>query len=217
MVYIHSVSADIKSVLHYYSDRNITEIIPWRLPLPVQHHIHYFGQTAALNDCLFRAKQMSEFMTNVDLDEYIIPHSANASNWFHILKDVDQSADGFIFQNTFFRKEWTNEEIEFKDKTKAKQLQLVTLMHFEHEKKIFRHMDRSKYFVRPSRVHYTLIHEIPKARIVKVPPEIGLLHHYRNWENYDDKQERVKDTTVLDKFKEVLINNVELVWKELRN
>ncbi|XP_060562564.1 uncharacterized protein LOC132722148 [Ruditapes philippinarum] len=175
-----------------------------------------FGQTVALNDCLFRTKQISEFMSNIDLDEYIVPHSGNAFNWTQMLKDLDQSADGFIFKNTFFRKEWTNDEVEFKGKTKAKQLKLITLKHFDHETKIYRHMDRSKYFVRPSRVNYILIHEIPNARVVKVTQQIGLLHHYRNWENYEDKQQRVKDTTVLDKFEDVLINNVERVWKELK-
>ncbi|XP_060562574.1 uncharacterized protein LOC132722150 isoform X1 [Ruditapes philippinarum] len=214
--YDYSISEDVKNILKFYSERNFTEIIPWRLPFPVQHHIHYFGQTVALNDCLFRTKQISEFMSNIDLDEYIIPHSGNAFNWTQMMKDLDQSADGFIFKNTFFRKEWTNDEVEFKGKAKAKQLKLITLKHFDHETKIYHHMARSKYFVRPSRVNYILIHEIPNARVVKVTSQIGLLHHYRNWENYEDKQQRVKDTTVLDKFEKALISNVESVWKELK-
>ncbi|XP_045193602.2 uncharacterized protein LOC123549519 [Mercenaria mercenaria] len=215
VLYIYSTAVNVDQIIDYYSKRGLAEVIPWRLPFPVTHHIHYFGQTVALNDCLFRNKQVSEYIVNIDKDEYIIPHSEDAFNWSQIIDKINKPADGYMFRNTFFRKEWISESMKLKRRPEVEKLRLITLKHLERENKIAQNTDRTKHITRTSNVYYVWIHTIPGAKTLVVPTTEGLLHHYRNWEQYTDKQKRVVDLTIPKKYEDVLINNVQNVWKEL--
>ncbi|XP_045194660.2 uncharacterized protein LOC123550296 [Mercenaria mercenaria] len=222
VVYNYSSASNVEEVFEYYSKRKLTEVVQWRLPMgahtfsrtnnPIE--MNYFGQTAALNDCLFRNKQFSEFVVNLDLDEFLVPHSENARSWYEIIREME-NASVYIFQNTFFRKDWTKIEISFPGKKLAEKFQLVTLHVFQHEAKIFRADVRSKYIARTAGVYLMLTHKVPSAPRVIVPIEKGLLHHYRDWKNPNDNNQKITDITVLKKFEKSLIKNVENVWKEL--
>ncbi|XP_053377892.1 uncharacterized protein LOC128547951 [Mercenaria mercenaria] len=62
VVYNISTSTNVDQVLGYYSRQGLVNVVQWQLPMRVSTYpkskepaeIHYFGQTAALNDCLFR-------------------------------------------------------------------------------------------------------------------------------------------------------------------
>ncbi|XP_053402656.1 uncharacterized protein LOC128557981 [Mercenaria mercenaria] len=222
VVYNYSSASNVKEVFEHYSKSNLTEVIQWRLPMGVNTfpktnnpvEINYFGQTAALNDCLFRNKQFSEFVVNIDLDEFIVPHSEKAGNWYEIIKEME-NASVYMFKNTFFRKDWAKIRIPFRGKKLAEQLRLVTLQVFQHEAKIFPARERSKYIARTADVDLMLIHEVPHSHEVLVPIEKGILHHYRDWNNPNDDNEKVTDITILNKFETSLTENVGKVWKEL--
>ncbi|XP_060579920.1 uncharacterized protein LOC132736735 [Ruditapes philippinarum] len=232
IIYNHSSASNVKDVLEYYSKQGYVEVIQWQLPIPVdifpvsktQAEIHYFGQVAALNDCLYRSKRHSEFIVNIDLDEIIVPHSNTSVNWQTMINEIAiENAKVFVFKNTHFRKDWRNYEYsENKFRTniiqKAKQFKLTTLQTYRRERNIDIKGVRSKYIVRTNGIHYLMVHfvlDLPSAVDVTVSEDIGLLHHYKNFGHYIEQNNSKTDYTVLDKYGEVLIQNVERVWNEL--
>ncbi|XP_077334411.1 beta-1,4-galactosyltransferase galt-1-like [Lithobates pipiens] len=84
-IYNTNCSQDVDKVLRHYIDEGTLEVVPW----PIDHHLHtakgwryskvptaevgYFGQTAALNDCLYRNMYKSKFVLLNDIDEIILP------------------------------------------------------------------------------------------------------------------------------------------------
>ncbi|XP_060567228.1 uncharacterized protein LOC132726006 [Ruditapes philippinarum] len=214
IIYDFSSSVSVKRVLEFYSKRGLTEVVPWQLPMAVDTYpaqnisadIHYFGQLASLNDCLYRNKNISEFIVNLDLDEFIIPQSEEIFTWLDMLKQLYQQErhafSAYLFRNTFFCLEWNNSLISTLNTSFIKHYNLITLQKLEHDKNIFPARIRSKYFARTSRVSNIMIHDIlmiPYKQHFVVPPTIGLLHYYRNCEDlFVSSNERKLVTTVMD-------------------
>lgn len=223
IVYNISTAINTEQVLAYYSKRGLTEVVQWRLPMTVssspkikiKNEIHYFGQSAALNDCLFRSKHDSEFAVNEDLDEFIIPHGSEMFNWTDIIKHVGEDESVYLVRSTYFRKEWENTLEDFPGRDIVEQYKIITLQKFEHERRIFSPKQRSKYIARTATVDYLLTHEVAGAKNTVVPTEIALVHHYRNWFNQKDRVGQVKDETVKQKFGKNLIKRVHNIWKDL--
>ncbi|XP_045195019.2 uncharacterized protein LOC123550657 [Mercenaria mercenaria] len=221
IVYNFSTSVKVQQVLDYYSKRGLAEVVKWQLPLLIRKRIQKvadfvkFGQHASLNDCLFRNKHFSEFFIDTDVDEYLIPMSKHAMTWSDIIKTLKPDAHSYLFRNVFFRKEWKNKSLDFHQRRQAELLNLVTLQHFEHEKKTWPYKMRSKFIARTAKIDFAMVHFNPVVGEVNVPVGTGLLFHYRNWGNYSDKSERVTDDIVLKKFGDVLITNVQNILKDL--
>lgn len=223
-IYNYSSGPNVSRVLDYYSKRGLTEVVQWNIPVGVDTwprenktvEIHYFGQVVALNDCLYRNKHISEFIVNLDADEFIIPHSVNATTWAELLIELKENAQAYVFRNTFFKKEWDNAQVNIPNKSVVDKLRLVTLQKIQHERKIHSSGQRSKYFAKTNDAFQLMIHEVPRVKYITVPIEIGLLHHYRNWETVDDPPHvKVVDNTVPNKFGKRLIENVQGVWSDL--
>ncbi|XP_060567206.1 uncharacterized protein LOC132725994 [Ruditapes philippinarum] len=216
IVYNYSSGSDVQTVLEYYSKRGIIKVVPWNLPVKVdtlprsnKPEIHYFGQVAALHDCLYRNKGISEFIVNLDLDEFIIPHDNKTKSWSDIIQQVKQNFNAYLFRNTFFKKEWDNSDIDIQNKSLVDKLQLVTLQKLQHEQKLFSPRSRSKYIAKTANVSHLMIHEVPGVNTKVVPPELAFLHHYRDWGTKNDSpRSKVLDNTVPNKFGNTLVKNV---------
>ncbi|XP_045193716.2 uncharacterized protein LOC123549585 isoform X2 [Mercenaria mercenaria] len=224
IIYNYSSAINVARVLDYYSERGLTEVVQWNLPVGVDTwprenktvEIYYFGQIAALHDCLYRNKGVSEFIVNLDVDEFIIPHGINVTKWSDMLMQLKQDSNVYLFRNTFFKKEWNNVGIEIQNKSLVDKHRLVTLQKLQHETEIFSPRSRSKYFAKADGVFQVMIHEVPWMKNAYVPIEIRLLHHYRDWETLDDPPNvKVLDKTVPQKFGQLLIKNVQTVWSDL--
>ncbi|XP_045197976.2 uncharacterized protein LOC123552394 [Mercenaria mercenaria] len=231
VVYNYSSASNVKEVLDYYSKRGFVEVIQWPLPMAVDTYpatevraeIHYFGQTAALHDCLYRNKRESEFIVNIDLDEFIIPHGNETTNWKEIVRKVDtNNAKAFVFKNTHFRRDLNHKHSKhswMNDYQETKRFKLTTLQTFQREVKVYIKGVKSKYMVRTDGLLYLMIHfvpELPLSQDITISEEIALLHHYKNFEHDPEvSTDSVPDYTVLDKYGDKLISNVERVWDEL--
>ncbi|XP_060567215.1 uncharacterized protein LOC132726001 [Ruditapes philippinarum] len=226
VVYNYSIAMNTDQVLNNYVEEDIVEVVQWDLPIksytwpktsdPVD--IHSIGMIPMLQDCLYRNRAHSEFVINVDVDEFIIPHSDNASTWSELFTQLPSEYDTYIFRNTFFRKEWNSYINQFRNKIIAQKFNIISLQYFEHEDVIFPARSRSKYFTRTIKEDNSLmIHEVSGSRSYIVPVELGLLHHYRNWQNYKDTSRRIVDKTVLIKYGEKLIHRVQKRWEKLGN
>lgn len=227
MFYNHSSARNVARVLDLYSRRGLVNVIQWRLPMGVDTFpktdepvdIHYFGQLAALNDCLMRNKRISEYIVTLDLDEFIIPHSNKSFSWTDILLEI-QKPHCAVFRNVFFRKEWTRGNLTFPTIKLAEKYKLVTLLKTEHDGNIWTANQRSKYMVQTNAADLLGVHYVPRmksgyARSSIAPLEVALLHHYRNWEEYNDTRVRQFDDTVVRKFADALTFRVENIWSEM--
>lgn len=54
-------------------DHCLLTLTGWQYPEGLNNEIGYFGQTAALNDCLYRNMYKSKFVLFNDIDEIILP------------------------------------------------------------------------------------------------------------------------------------------------
>ncbi|KAL5022866.1 hypothetical protein ScPMuIL_002021 [Solemya velum] len=224
--YNYSTNYNIDHILKWYSEKNLVHVVSWHLPMNVDRwpktkdivEVHYFGQLASLNDCLYRNLHVSKFLVYEDLDEFIVPKTYD--NWTSLLNTVDRLSSGrdigtYIFRNTFFRGEWADTDIEYSGKSFAKKYKSVVLLKLEREKKILPARQRSKYIIQPTKVETVGIHATWRHRSgynsYTVPFNVALLHHYRNWERPDDPTPRASDDTML-RFKDKLISQIIYMW-----
>ena len=84
MIYNFTSDPLTDKILNYYVNSGIMEVVQWHVPNHVIPTIHYYdlakhkelyssGQFAMLNDFLYRVYWSTEYVINVDLDEFIVP------------------------------------------------------------------------------------------------------------------------------------------------
>ncbi|XP_068122219.1 uncharacterized protein [Hyperolius riggenbachi] len=114
-IYNISCSQNVDKVLHHYIDEGTLEVVPW----PIDQHlktskawhyskgltsqIGYFGQTATLNDCLYRNMYKSKFVLLNDIDEIILP--VQDEDWFSLMEHLQRlhpDTSVFCFENHVF-------------------------------------------------------------------------------------------------------------------
>ena len=223
-IYNYSSEYNVQKVLEHYSARGLVDVIQWNMPLVVdtwphrtKPDIHYFGQLPALQDCLYRNKKESEFIVNVDLDEFIIPRDKKLT-WAEMMSALPSHHQSYTFQNTFFRKEWNDTTEEYPNKEIALTYKLVTLLKTRRENKIWAHGMRSKFIARTKDVQRIYVHDVPKVKFFHVPKGTALLHHYRNWLEYDypDKN-KISDNLVVTKYAMNLTENIKNAWENFQD
>ncbi|KAK2848327.1 hypothetical protein Q7C36_010009 [Tachysurus vachellii] len=98
-IYKTNCSNVIQKVLDYYISQDFVELIPWSVSSYINvsrgwrkwkslGELHYFGQIAALNDCLYRYMYKSHYVALQDLDEFILP--LNLNNWTELLPELER-------------------------------------------------------------------------------------------------------------------------------
>ncbi|XP_052232036.1 uncharacterized protein LOC127845255 [Dreissena polymorpha] len=213
VVYNYSSASNIGIILDMYTKRNIIEVVQW--PIPVKD-VHYFGQVAALQDCLYRNKHDSEFVVNVDLDEFIIPLKENITTWAQLIDHLNGGA--FIFRNSFYLMSSGNKT--FYNISFAEKFHLSTLLMSRRERKLWLHKQRSKYIVRTSKATSLMIHEVPAlpsdARETLMPEDDAIVQHFRNSDEHVSLEQTVADVTIRDKYGQQLIANVQRAWENIK-
>ena len=201
IVYNHSVGKELNYVLQMYEETGLVEVVQWDVPF-LEHEIQYYGQNAALNDCLLRSRLKSRYLVNEDMDEFIIPQEKHVYTWNQLL-ELYPKHSSYSFISSFYPVEYhshinqTNENVF---------TQLVTLTSAQRGTKF--HEDKTKYIARTDTVLIIVVHY---AMVFKwggqtnIPPAIGFLHHYRREVEYTTVRDKyggefVEDTTVRDKY-----------------
>ena len=224
-------------VLQKYVKSRDVNVLPWHVPVRVDtwppgkqpSDVWYFGQLAALNDCLLRYKHRARYIVFSDLDEFIVP--LKDSNWAELLsrlhvpssdvarthqiqRPAKEHRDIFIFQCTFFRKEWPQPLPKFE--TVNSRLKSSVLGFTQREREILPAGSRSKMIVNPRLVQEVGVHQVweGEASLV-VPPSLGLLHHYRSWETPKQKVNLVTSKDVAVKFGDRLAAKIQEAWTGL--
>ncbi|KAK3086600.1 hypothetical protein FSP39_020915 [Pinctada imbricata] len=202
--YNYSASPNIDKVLEHYSNRGLVKIIQWRLPFPVTivnmttEEIHYYGQLAVINDCVYRNKGATSFVVNQDIDEFIIPRKQN--NWNRMVNTLPTKRQCYMIRSAFFRKDWPDvnqSALSPVDRLLAQRYMSVTILKQVREDVVFPAYTRSKWMARPECIEVAGVHnihnrdDVVKCKTYVVLLADGLLHHYRSFE----ERVKVKNTT----------------------
>ncbi|KAM5125406.1 beta-1,4-galactosyltransferase galt-1-like [Mantella aurantiaca] len=114
-IYNTSCSQNLDKVLRHYMDEGTLEVVPW----PIDRHLRtakgwrhskvptaeigYFGQTATLNDCLYRNMYKSKFLLLNDIDEVILP--VTEWDWSSLMEKLQNQypdTSVFFFENHIY-------------------------------------------------------------------------------------------------------------------
>ncbi|XP_045210415.2 beta-1,4-galactosyltransferase galt-1-like [Mercenaria mercenaria] len=182
--YINSVSKNVRNILEYYEHKGLAVLLPWTLPKKLadlsHKRLHYYGQLAALNDCLYRSKGRSLYLSSTDLDEFIIPQKPTQITWSDMLSRLPSKSVYIIRCSFFSQKRSCSRKIKCRER-------LTIDSHKVRDNIVLGSHKRSKYIAKTSELITMGIHfiwELHTGSEYTVNPKIALLHHYRK----DDKR-----------------------------
>ncbi|KAJ6216445.1 hypothetical protein RDWZM_007602 [Blomia tropicalis] len=196
-MYNHSIGIEVDHVLKHYirSEPSLITILQWQLPFRSQTEIRTEGIFAAINDCLYRAR--NDHYRNVlfiDLDEFIIPHVHQDLK--HLLADMSgrfiDKVGAYSFRNGFFYLQYPNDPLVYDeldhsplvtDRTRRIATHLTSLIKTNRKASLNVHRQRSKFIVVPEytvEVGNHFVWELSFGKhTLNVNPNIAYLHHYR--------------------------------------
>lgn len=175
--YVYNITTELNSVLEYLEDRGTVTIIPWVLPID-SNHVWYYGQSIAINDCLYRSMFYLDYLAFTDLDEYIVSHipKISLSNFIDQQKSKNNKIAAYRFSSSFFIR---NPE------AKGNNSELDVMDHIYRTDGVSR--IRSKLIVEPYKIFEVGIHHVSRTwpdshnyTTFEVDPEDAIVHHYRN-------------------------------------
>ncbi|XP_077334772.1 uncharacterized protein LOC143976236 [Lithobates pipiens] len=177
-IYNTNCSQDVDKVLHHYIDEGILDMVPW----PIDRHLQttnkwryskglnaeigYFGQTATLNDCLYRNMYKSKFVLLNDIDEIILP--VKDWDWSSLMENLQNKhpdTSVFCIENHIFPTSVNISGFDMWSHVPGVNI----LSHAPPLPVRWLFLNNRKMIVNPRDVFQTSIHSI--------------LKHRRNWEN----------------------------------
>lgn len=150
--------------------------VKWSVPVPLED-IHYHGQCAAMNDCLYQNMFSAKYMVFTDLDEIFLPRRANKSNisYSKLLWSEIEYIQG-KYKNTigtfYLKSALFPTPFDFSGTASL----TITKRYDELQNR------RKKYIILPERIYLLGIHEtllMGDYKSVYINKNISLLHHYR--------------------------------------
>ncbi|XP_075042440.1 glycosyltransferase family 92 protein F13G3.3-like, partial [Mixophyes fleayi] len=230
VIYHTDSSPVMKKVLSYYTKAKFVDLIPWPitsfLNVSMGWHypdhpgdLHYFGQTAALNDCIYRHMYRSKYIALIDIDELILPviHE-DWSEMLDYLLSVDPTTNIFIFENHVF-------PTTLKDKSNPlTPVEWTSVPGFNILQHVYREPNRpyeinpTKMLVNPRSVVKASVH-VPldfSGEQHQVSSDIAKLCHYRKPKQKDLQRDFLIEDNILSKYEAVLVKRVNRVLKKVK-
>nr|XP_046269099.1 glycosyltransferase family 92 protein F13G3.3-like isoform X2 [Scatophagus argus] len=222
VIYNTSCGPDLERLLQGYSQEGFVEMVPW----PIDKHlnpsrgwlfsmsggdVHYFGQLATLNECIYRSMDRSRYVLLNDIDEIIMPyHHNNLKLLMETLQQQHPNTGVFLIENHAYPKK------PFEESKMGPLPQWKGVPGFNILERIYREEpDRSIYhphklIVQPRSVEQTSVHEVLKTfdKIFKVPPDVCRVIHSPIKVSSQRPQEFLHVDTRLWDFEEKLITRV---------
>lgn len=193
MFYDYSISPDLKKLLAYYQAKGVVSLVKWntqQIPIskaavwpPPKNQVHYYGQFAAFNDCLYRLKNHYRFVMFTDLDEMIVPlGEAQISSYLQRV-DTHEIAE-FRFRNTYLREDYPKDPTARKIAPDIAAHNIPYLDFTRREKRILSPVIGPKAIVKSEKALMMGVHGLirmqPNTKTFDVPPEKARLFHYRS-------------------------------------
>ena len=197
-VYNMSTGPRISALLNFYSKKGILTVLD--MPKYPSNLAWYHGQITAINDCVSRNRNVSQFVAVLDPDEYIMP--LKHLNWQDMLYDIEKKEkqkklnpliSSFSFKhayycyNTLQSHQWSKFIEEYritKDDREFIKDNRVDLLLETYRRHFMEYPVRSKTILRPELVREPGVHFTRRvwhnASIVVVNETIGFLGHHRH-------------------------------------
>ncbi|KAM9330229.1 LOW QUALITY PROTEIN: beta-1,4-galactosyltransferase galt-1-like, partial [Gastrophryne carolinensis] len=222
-MYMTNVSQNVEKVLHHYIDEGMLEMVPW----PIDQHfnvtkkhfspgetgqIGYYGQTAALNDCLYRNMYKSRFVFLHDIDELILPvKDRDYPSLMESLRKLDPETTVLSIQNRIFT-------ILFKDSKFDLWPHVPSVNILSHP---FKEPDHGmthahrKIIVNPRHVFQTSIHNVLRStgKTSDIAQSLAINFHCKFCVNVT-RDQVIKDE-ILWQYSSALVPNVDKVIQKL--
>ena len=189
-VYVQQVSPSVMKVLKGYEEDGLLEIVEWNLSKQDIANSHYYAESVCITDCLYRNMYRVKYLVFTDLDEIIVPQKHR--NWGEMMLAIDQkNISAFLFSHTVFERpkkqdsqldtflhNWTCKG----NKIAKKSLPYFISHNFRSPPWLEQNTTRRKVIAKPEYLKSMGIH-FPhcwqKHSHQFVPPDMGLLYHYR--------------------------------------
>ncbi|XP_072287900.1 beta-1,4-galactosyltransferase galt-1-like isoform X2 [Pyxicephalus adspersus] len=230
VIYHTDSSLLMKKVLSYYIKLNLVELVLWPITsfLNVStgwHYpehpgeLHYYGQTAALNDCIYRNRYRTKFIALNDIDELILP--IMHKDWPEMIDSllrIDPSTSVFIYENHVFPTTLHDRMNPLTPSEWASVPGLNILQHVYREPNRPGENNPTKMILNPRNVIQTSVH-VPLEFIgeqYEVPDDIAKLCHYREPKQKDLENDLLIKDDIMLKYEAVLIKRVNRVLNKLR-
>ncbi|KAK2848324.1 hypothetical protein Q7C36_010006 [Tachysurus vachellii] len=192
-IYKTSCHPVTQKVLDYYVTKNFVELIPWHVASYINvsrgwnktlstGQLHYFGQIAALNDCVYRYMYQSHYVSLQDLDELILP--INFKNWTELLPELERKYKqemGFEFEAYLFPLSITDFNLDSPGSWN-KVMGVNILEHIFRLSNDPKEFNNFKVIVNPRLVFRTTVHGFLQSvnGSIRVDPNIARIYHIRN-------------------------------------
>lgn len=165
-----------KTVEKHLKHLDWVDVIHWEVPVRV-NDIHYHGQCAAINDCLYRNMFSNQYMIFTDLDEIFFSRKQSSPEFDFdklLWQDLDvMQAERNNSISTFYGSSYL-----FGTPENLTGLASINVLK-RFERPI---LYRRKYIIIPDRIDYLSVHKTysyPNFDDVFIPKSIAMLHHYR--------------------------------------
>ncbi|KAI0218075.1 hypothetical protein LSAT2_030185 [Lamellibrachia satsuma] len=171
-IYMQTASDKTRKTLISYMLDKTEKVNVIRWPFPSHYVSSVNCQRAALNDCLYRMGYKHRYVSVTDLDEVLVPRVTNT--WPELMKLVAKPNIGvYMFQHAYFRRNTSKEDPYLITQSSFWRTDEVT----PPEKIRCKSMYRADNAVSID-LHFPYL-LMPDASEYLMPPEIGMLHHYR--------------------------------------
>ncbi|XP_060107097.1 uncharacterized protein LOC132580362 [Heteronotia binoei] len=226
VIYKNSCSQLMEKVLEFYTAEGTVEIVPWPITAYLNvstewfynndgTQIGYYGQIAALNDCIYRNMYRSKYVLLNDIDEIILPNQH--PDWKTMMRDLqDQNPEIgiFLFENHVFPNTvFTSAGIPSWDTVPGVNI----LQHVLREPDRKEVLNPQKMIVNPRKVVQTSVHSVLQAlgKSLDVPMDVALVYHCRTpFQPNLTRESLIRDTT-LWRYNSSLISRVNHVLQKI--
>ncbi|KAJ7308020.1 hypothetical protein JRQ81_008520 [Phrynocephalus forsythii] len=228
VIYKHSCSQRMDQVLEYYVAKGTVEIIPWPITsylnvstewrfMGDRTQIGYYGQIAALNDCIYRNMYRTKYVLLNDADEIILPIKyADWRTMMSTLEEQNPESSVFLFENHIFPNTiFTPPSVDIPSWRAVPGVNILQHVLREPDRKEV--INPRKMIVDPRKVVQTSVHSVLQAfgESVKVPAETAMVYHCRiPLQPHLPREALIQDTT-LWRYKSALISRVSQVLEEI--
>lgn len=217
-IYNESIGKRLSKVMKRYQRQGVVMVMPWNLPFYINNFygIHYHGQLAAIQDCLYRNRGKAKWVGFHDFDEFLVPLKQPTIP--SLLKNIyNYEASGYCIQSVLLPKNNVFTAEEPTNRT------LITQQYVFRTKTVFRKKIRSKCVVDPRKVFEMGIHYVTKPVYANylenwVSPKEMLVFHYRQCVRFDDLKEACRKLVqegFMLKYKKIIRRKVDNVIRSI--
>ncbi|XP_078738077.1 uncharacterized protein LOC144951658 [Lampetra fluviatilis] len=219
-VYNSGCGPMLARLLAHYQAAGIVEVVPWLIGIHLQPSsgwqpnvdpgdVHYHGQTAALNDCLYRRMDDTRYLAMTDIDEVIVP--LQHEDWAGLMKTLTSRyrVSVFHFRNYVFPHSARNATLHATYSARWRGVPGHDILtHVLHEPVT---PDSTKMMLEARRVVRVSVHSVLRSLRGQqiVPTNAARMFHFRNAMRPEMSKEQLSYDTRLWRYNASLVSNVD--------